>query len=87
VDDYYRQASPLWRLQEPRIRRELPPCLLIHAEDDPWVPVEPTRSLEAFQDERLQLLLTTKGGHNGFHGRGGCWTDQLTARWFQALLA
>lgn len=87
VDDYYRQASPLWRLQEPRIRRELPPSLLIHAEDDPWVPVEPTRSLEAFQDERFQLLVTAKGGHNGFHGRGGCWTDQLTARWFQALLA
>jgi predicted alpha/beta-fold hydrolase len=51
------------------------------------VPVEPTRSLEAFQDERLQLLVAAKGGHNGFHGRGGCWTDQLTARWFQALLA
>ena len=86
VDDYYRQASPLWRLQDPRIRRQLPPALLIHAEDDPWVPVEPTRSLDAFQDDRFQLLLTAKGGHNGFHGRGGCWTDQLTARWFQALL-
>ena len=86
VDDYYRQASPLWRLQDPRIRRQLPPALLIHAEDDPWVPVEPTRSLEEFQDDRFQLLLTAKGGHNGFHGRGGCWTDQLTARWFQALL-
>ena len=86
VDDYYRQASPLWRLQDPRIRRQLPPALLIHAEDDPWVPVAPTRSLEAFQDARFQLLLTAKGGHNGFHGRGGCWTDQLTARWFQALL-
>ena len=86
VDDYYRQASPIWRLQEPRIRRQLPPALLIHAEDDPWVPVEPTRSLEAFQDDRFQLLLTAKGGHNGFHGRGGCWTDQLTARWFQALV-
>jgi len=86
VDDYYRQASPLWRLQDPRIRRQLPPALLIHAEDDPWVPVAPTRSLDAFQDARFQLLLTAKGGHNGFHGRGGCWTDQLTARWFQALL-
>ena len=86
VDDYYRQASPLWRLHDPRIRRQLPPALLIHAEDDPWVPVEPTRSLEEFQDDRFQLLLTAKGGHNGFHGRGGCWTDQLTARWFQALL-
>ena len=86
VDDYYRQASPLWRLQDPRIRRQLPPALLIHAEDDPWVPVEPTRSLEGLQDDRFQLLLTAKGGHNGFHGRGGCWTDQLTARWFQALL-
>ena len=86
VDDYYRQASPLWRLQDPRIRSQLPPALLIHAEDDPWVPVAPTRSLDAFQDARFQLLLTAKGGHNGFHGRGGCWTDQLTARWFQALL-
>jgi hypothetical protein len=27
------------------------------------------------------VLLTAKGGHNGFHGNQGCWSDALGVRW------
>ena len=98
VASYYREASPL-----PGLRRalrqgqeQLPPTLLMHAADDPWVPVAPTLGLQQqlpAAASRLQVLITAKGGHNGFHaacdGRGetpGCWGDRLTARWFQRLV-
>ena len=41
--------------------------------------------------KRPEILISRRGGHNGFHGRGdsprGCWGDRLTVRWIQALLA
>jgi predicted alpha/beta-fold hydrolase len=99
VASYYRDASPL-----PGLRRalrqgqdQLPPTLLIHAADDPWVPVATTLDLQGrlpVAGSRLQVLITARGGHNGFHGAGdgradlpGAWGDRLTARWFQQLLA
>ena len=99
VAAYYREASPLIGLQRalqqgPEL---LPPTLLVHAADDPWVPVATTRDLRDLlppAGSRLQLLITARGGHNGFHGVGdgrcdlpGAWGDRLTARWFQRLLA
>ncbi|QPN59082.1 alpha/beta hydrolase [Synechococcus sp. CBW1002] len=84
VDHYYAAASPLPRLLagEP-----LPPTRLLHALDDPWVPVEATRRLASRASEGIEVTLTSGGGHNGFHGCGdhrrppGCWGDWLTARW------
>jgi uncharacterized protein len=84
IGAYYAQASPLAPLL--RGATALPPTLVVHAEDDPWVPVAPTRQLAEAHRPGLEVLLVPRGGHNGFHGRGGCWTDQLTDRWFQALL-
>ena len=111
VEHYYAAASPLAQL---RAGAQLPPSLLLHALDDPWVPVAPALSLApaqatapapalntpdesaaptpAAQSSRLQLLITSHGGHNGFHGQGdgkqmpGCWGDRLTARWLQYQL-
>ncbi len=104
VDHYYREASPLQRLQVPTEDRQLsaqsrwpsllPPTLVVHAIDDPWVPVEAAQQLSALQLPRVEVLRTAAGGHNGFHarcdGRGaepGNWGDRLTARWFGRLLA
>ncbi|MFM8524445.1 MAG: YheT family hydrolase [Cyanobacteriota bacterium] len=39
VEQYYAEASPLAALLDPERRSVLPPTLLVHAEDDPWVPV------------------------------------------------
>ena len=94
VEHYYAQASPLAGLLAAEGCSALPPSLVVHAEDDPWVPVVSTRQLAAAQLPGVDVLLTSQGGHNGFHSRsdgpgglGGCWTDRLTARWFQRLLA
>ena len=91
VEHYYREASPL-----PQLRARsacLPPTLVLHAIDDPWVPVEAARQLAALQLPGVEVLLTTAGGHNGFHARcdggsdgPGNWGDRLTARWFAQLL-
>ena len=91
VEHYYREASPLQQL---RARPSgLPPTLVLHAIDDPWVPVDGARELAALQLPGVEVLLTAAGGHNGFHarcdGRGaepGNWGDRLTARWFDQLL-
>jgi predicted alpha/beta-fold hydrolase len=98
VAHYYAEASPLARLLDPRRRAALPPTLLLHARDDPWVPAAATAELAALGPQPgLEVLLTRRGGHNGFHGVGdgvgdadgwigGCWSDRLTARWLRRLL-
>ena len=91
VDDYYAQASPLGPLLE-GAAASLPPTLLVHAADDPWVPVASIRRLAAAEPSGISLVISPQGGHNGFHGRGdraagqGCWGDRLTARWLSRLL-
>jgi predicted alpha/beta-fold hydrolase len=93
LEAYYRDASPLPRLLQ-RLTQlggsGLPPTLIVHADDDPWVPVDAARQLSTVRSQTLSVLLTTGGGHNGFHGwrdgrkgRVGCWGDQLTALWLR----
>ncbi|MEX0588560.1 MAG: alpha/beta fold hydrolase [Cyanobium sp.] len=86
VEQYYREASPL-----PRLSGQLPPTLLLHALDDPWVPAHDAENLAAKPPPGLEVLLTARGGHNGFHGVGddplSCWGDQLTVDWLQQRLA
>jgi predicted alpha/beta-fold hydrolase len=99
VDDYYRKASPLAALAA---GAALPPTLLVHALDDPWVPAEPAAQLAAAiaagsagdrpgpRRSPLQVVLTRQGGHNGFHGRGDragvSWADRLSTAWLEALV-
>ena len=97
VEHYYAAASPLRSLLDPSCRSRLPPLLLVHAEDDPWVPVEPILQLLAARRQDLswarlpEILVSPRGGHNGFHGRGDSpranWGDRLTVRWLRELLA
>lgn len=96
VEHYYREASPLPRLlgaagAGTRHQPSLPPTLLLHALDDPWVPVSGAQALAAQSLPGVEVVLTAHGGHNGFHGVGddplSCWGDQLTVRWLDRLLA
>ena len=93
VDHYYAGASPLPQLLEGS--PPLPSTLILQALDDPWVPatsaIQLQRSLAAdglpVGRRRPEVLLTTQGGHNGFHGPGdsllkGCWSDRLACAWF-----
>jgi len=104
VDDYYRAATLLPRLLELVSDRsaasgggrqpELPPTLLLHALDDPWVPaaaaVQLAQAVAAVPETTLQVRLTPTGGHNGFHGAGDgplcSWSDALVLRWLIAQL-
>ena len=93
VEDYYEGASPLPRLLSSW--QVLPPTLLLQALDDPWVPATSAVQLQSSladhqsseSDQHLKVVLTDRGGHNGFHGPGdtlnnGCWSDRLACTWF-----
>ncbi len=87
VDDYYLKASPLQNILNNPIC--LPPTLFLQAEDDPWVPAKGAKDLkESIYNKKTQpieVLLTSHGGHNGFHGETGCWGDELVQNWFKGL--
>ena len=93
VDSYYTGASPLSGLLDDAQSCTLPPTLLVQALDDPWVPARAAQQVEARTgDSRgsLSVLLTSHGGHNGFHAPGdslatGCWSDRVAAAWFSGL--
>jgi len=88
VDHYYLQASPLMALLNGAC---LPPTLLVHALDDPWVPASSVLTLQTLAPPWLDLCLPSQGGHNGFHAvdrgvrRGKTsWADRWVAGWFKA---
>ena len=88
VGAYYAGASPGPRLVA---GAPLPPTLLLHAADDPWVPAGAALALAAMPPETrpagLEVVVPLRGGHNGFHAPGdrefGCWSDLLTTRWLR----
>lgn len=63
----------------------MPPCLILQAADDPWVPAAAAQRLAASPPAGLQVLLPRHGGHNGFHGVADqrSWADQIAVRWLQ----
>jgi len=76
ADDYYRRSSSLTLL--PRI---LLPGLVIHAEDDPFVPAEAFR--RARFPRSLPLELKRHGGHLGYVSRCRWQGDR---RWLEARI-
>jgi predicted alpha/beta-fold hydrolase len=74
--DYYDKAMSLPYLAEIRV-----PTLLVHARDDPLVPVAPYLHFPWQDNRRLTPLLPKRGGHVGFHGRDGVpWYLPVSAR-------
>ncbi len=86
LKDYYYQCSPMFRIQ--KLINNLPPTLFIHAKDDPWVPYISTLNLKnSFNEslDKLTVLITNKGGHNGFHSNDGCWSDEAVKNWLLSI--
>ncbi|MHC5536967.1 YheT family hydrolase [Singulisphaera rosea] len=77
ADDYYEKSS-----SGPHLSRIQIPGLVVHAEDDPFIPVEPFR-LAKFP-EGLALELIPNGGHLGYFSRNRWDGDR---RWLEARLA
>ena len=86
AEDYYRRASALRRLDA--IRR---PTLVIHAQDDPWIPAAPYLAYDWKSSPGLVALLPRSGGHVGFHdrerhkGRGAPWHDRAALAFLKFL--
>jgi predicted alpha/beta-fold hydrolase len=78
--EYYRHSSAGPMLGA--IRR---PVLMIHAEDDPWIPAASYRDLAP--NPNLISLIPHSGGHVGFHASGleAPWHDVALARFIGAL--
>jgi predicted alpha/beta-fold hydrolase len=68
--EYYRVNSALSFL--PRIRV---PTLVVHALDDPWIPPAAYQDFPWNSNPWLSTALSRSGGHVGFHGQGGVWSD------------
>jgi uncharacterized protein len=74
ADDYYTRASSLPVLS--LIRR---PTLIIHAEDDPFIPFAPLRHPSVAANPHIILLAPKHGGHVGFVGESTEGEDRFWA--------
>lgn len=61
AEDYYRRASAMRVIDRIRV-----PALVIVAEDDPFVPVEPFRDPALAGNPHIHLVISPHGGHCGF---------------------
>ncbi len=61
ADDYYYRASSIRVIDKIRI-----PTLIIHAEDDPFIPFAPMRDPVVANNPYILLVATKKGGHVAF---------------------
>ena len=75
ADDYYARASALQFVH--RIRR---PTLIIHAQDDPFVPFSSFRHPSLIENPHILFLAPVHGGHVGFiaqaSGEDRFWAEQ-----------
>jgi predicted alpha/beta-fold hydrolase len=80
ASDYYYRASAMRVVDRISV-----PALVITAEDDPFVPVEPFRDPKVTANPNITLKITEHGGHCGFvaqpsNGTDGYWAeDQIVA--------
>ncbi|TQV80947.1 alpha/beta fold hydrolase [Denitrobaculum tricleocarpae] len=72
AEDYYRRCSSGAFLEAVAV-----PSLVIHAANDPWIPASSYMAALSLENPQVRTLLLEKGGHVGFHGRGGemAWHD------------
>jgi predicted alpha/beta-fold hydrolase len=77
AESYYQDNAARRYLE--RIRHD---TLLIHAKDDPFVPVSPYLEHRWQQNSRLVPLLPESGGHLGFHDPLGLWHLRQVDRFF-----
>ena len=74
ADDYYARTSAFPYL--PSIRK---PTLIIHAQDDPFIPFDPLRHPSVAANPHIILLAPESGGHVGFVGASGQGEDRFWA--------
>ena len=81
ADGYYATCSAEQFLPAIRV-----PTLVIHAHDDPWIPVDPYLRHDWSANPSLTPLIADGGGHVGFHGSGDrrAWHDRCALAFFES---
>lgn len=80
--DYYGQTAGLQFV--PAIAQ---PTLLLHAADDPWIPHEAYLEAARLAPGHVDVVVTSTGGHVGFHerGRDETWHDHRIDRFIDIV--
>ncbi|MGD9762794.1 MAG: YheT family hydrolase [Candidatus Binatia bacterium] len=80
--DYYRRSSAERFL--PDIRTS---TVIIYALDDPWIPRHAYERVRWGELPQVQLAITKRGGHVGFHNRGDRlpWHDRVIEAFFRVV--
>jgi predicted alpha/beta-fold hydrolase len=83
--DYYARTSSRAVIHAIRV-----PALIIHAEDDPLIPVEPFSDRGIADNPDVLLVLTRRGGHVGFlsdraAGEDRHWAENRVVEFFNSL--
>jgi predicted alpha/beta-fold hydrolase len=65
------------------------PMLVIHASDDPWIPSAAYTAFDWRSNPALTLLMSSGGGHVGFHGAGSpvAWHDRCAGQFVDQIVA
>jgi uncharacterized protein len=63
VEDYYELCNPVKYMPEIRV-----PTMALAAHDDPWIPIAHYKAFKWRDNPWLLPVLTSTGGHVGFHG-------------------
>jgi predicted alpha/beta-fold hydrolase len=84
ASDYYHRASAMRVIDRIRV-----PALILTAEDDPFVPVDPFRDPSVVNNPSVKVVVTPHGGHCAFVERGngnydGYWAEQEVVRFVTA---
>lgn len=84
AEDYYARCSAKRFLLGIEV-----PTLLLHAVDDPWIPIEAYEAAAQLAKPNLKIILPPGGGHVGFHGRGSktAWHDRVITASFREQVA
>jgi len=80
--DYYARCSAIGHLEGIET-----PTLVIHAQDDPWIPAEIYAGVDWSRHASLEPLIAAGGGHVGFHAADAeaAWHDRRIERFFADL--
>jgi len=82
AEDYYARTASCPLLEQIAV-----PTLVIHARNDPWIPVAPYLAFDWKRNPKLVPLLPRGGGHVGFHALGheAPWHDRCAVSFFEGL--
>lgn len=78
--DYYARNSANQFLSRIRV-----PTRILHALDDPWIPRNAYLAVDWAACPAIRATVTCHGGHVGFHGPDGVWSDAEAVRFLSQL--